>query len=52
MPKKIRELRSQLRKAGLKLEPGKGSHGNWSHPLIDKPFTISGKDGDDARPYQ
>ena len=52
MPKKIRELRSQLRKAGFTLDPGKGSHGNWSHPLLETPFTISGNDGDDAQRYQ
>jgi len=52
MPRKIRELRSQLRKAGLILTPGKGSHGNWSHPNLEEPFTISGNDGDDAKPYQ
>ena len=52
MPKKIRQLRGELRKAGYTLDPGKGSHGNWSHPLAAKPITISGSDGDDAQPYQ
>ena len=52
MPKKIRELRNQLRKAGFTWKPGKGSHGSWSHPLIDTPLTISGKDGADAQIYQ
>jgi predicted RNA binding protein YcfA (HicA-like mRNA interferase family) len=32
MPKKIRELRSQLRKAGFHSRPGKGSHEKWYHP--------------------
>ncbi|WP_413168435.1 type II toxin-antitoxin system HicA family toxin [Capilliphycus salinus ALCB114379] len=30
----------------------KGSHSRWIHPLLpDQPITISGKDGDDAKPY-
>ena len=54
MPKKIRELRQLVRKAGFTLEPGrgKGSHSMWYHPLLPKPVVISGKDGSDAKRYQ
>jgi predicted RNA binding protein YcfA (HicA-like mRNA interferase family) len=52
MPKKIRELKSSLRKAGFRWRPGKGSHTIWEHPLAEKSVTISGKDGADAKRYQ
>lgn len=52
MPKKIRELKAMLKKAGFRWRPGKGSHTNWEHPLASKPVTLSGNDGRDARPYQ
>ena len=52
MPKKIRELKKILLKAGFSYRQGKGSHTFWNHPLIlDEPITISGKDGDDAKLY-
>jgi predicted RNA binding protein YcfA (HicA-like mRNA interferase family) len=52
MPKKVRELKAILRKAGFRWRPGKGSHTVWEHPLADKSVTLSGNDGQDARPYQ
>jgi predicted RNA binding protein YcfA (HicA-like mRNA interferase family) len=52
MPKKIRELKAMLKKAGFRWRPGKGSHTIWEHPLADKPITMSGNDGQDARRYQ
>mgnify|MGYP005853153569 CR=1 FL=1 len=52
MPKKIRELKSLLLKAGFVCEPGKGSHTKWSHSLLVGKLTLSGKDGDDAKRYQ
>lgn len=52
MPKKIRELKSMLRKAGFEMRSGKGSHTVWSHAMIVESITISGNDGDDAKPYQ
>lgn len=52
MPKKIRELKSILRKAGFTYSPGKGSHTKWSHPLLPGKLTLSGKDGADAKVYQ
>jgi predicted RNA binding protein YcfA (HicA-like mRNA interferase family) len=36
MPKKIRELKAMLRKAGFRWRPGKGSHTIWEHPLASK----------------
>jgi predicted RNA binding protein YcfA (HicA-like mRNA interferase family) len=52
MPKKIRELKGLLFRAGFVWEPGKGSHTKWSHPLLSGKLTLSGKDGADAKPYQ
>jgi predicted RNA binding protein YcfA (HicA-like mRNA interferase family) len=52
MPKKIRELKASLRKAGFRWRPGKGSHTIWEHPLAEKSITLSGNDGRDARRYQ
>ena len=45
MPKKIRELKSLLKKAGFIYRSAKGSHTRWYHPLLpEDPITISGKD--------
>jgi predicted RNA binding protein YcfA (HicA-like mRNA interferase family) len=52
MPAKIRDLISQLEQAGFRDRGGKGSHRNFVHPDLVKPITISGKMGDDAKPYQ
>ncbi len=52
VPKKIRELKRLMLKAGFTYEPGKGSHTKWSHVLLSGKVTLSGKDGDDAKPYQ
>lgn len=52
MPKKIRELKRLLLKAGFTWESGKGSHTKWSHPLLPGKLTLSGNDGADAKPYQ
>lgn len=52
MPPKIRELKAALRGAGFTDRPGKGSHTVWGHPLLRRRVTLSGNDGDDAKPYQ
>ncbi|MGI0479605.1 type II toxin-antitoxin system HicA family toxin [Geminocystis sp. CENA526] len=52
MPKKIRELKSMLLKAGFTYRSGKGSHTVWNHPLLENSLTLSGKDGADANRYQ
>jgi len=42
-----------MRRAGCDWRPGKGSHTHWTHELVpDDSVTLSGKDGDDAKPYQ
>lgn len=54
MPRKIRQLKADLRKAGFVLdaERGKGSHSWWYHPQLPAAVvTLSGKDGDDAQPF-
>jgi predicted RNA binding protein YcfA (HicA-like mRNA interferase family) len=53
MPKKIRELKQNLSKAGFVLQKGrgKGSHSYWVHPAISSPLIMPGKDGDDAPRY-
>lgn len=52
MPRKIRELKAQLRRAGFAIERSRGSHAAWKHPLIPDAVVLSGNDGDDAKPYQ
>lgn len=55
MPRKIRQLRSDLRSAGFVLnrKRGKGSHTVWEHPDVGAALvTVSGQDGADAKPYQ
>jgi predicted RNA binding protein YcfA (HicA-like mRNA interferase family) len=51
MPRKIRQLIRDLKKAGFSERPGKGSHRNFDHPQGPR-VTISGREGDDAKPYQ
>ena len=51
MPKKIRELKSLLLKAGFTYQPAKGSHTKWKHSKLSKAIIIPGKDGDDAKMY-
>ena len=54
MPKKIRELKKELRQVGwyLLTGGGKGSHMKWRHPLAPHSITLSGNDGADAKPRQ
>jgi len=52
MPQKVRELIARLEKAGFVNRGGKGSHRNYVHPDLDKPVTISGSPGEDAKHYQ
>jgi predicted RNA binding protein YcfA (HicA-like mRNA interferase family) len=51
MPRKIRQLKADLRAEGCMMRPGKGSHTVWGHPLVPDTLTIPGNDGDDAKPY-
>jgi hypothetical protein len=53
MPKKIRELKAMLKKAGFHWRPGKGDHTFWEHSVHpDVTVTVSGNDGADAKRYQ
>ena len=54
MPKKIRELKAMLQRAGWVQIPGagKGSHTKWWHPNVLRRLTLSGRDGNDADHYQ
>jgi len=53
MPKKIRELKGMLRRAGWNQIPGgKGSHTKWAHRKVRRRVILSGNDGDDARRKQ
>lgn len=51
MPRKLRQLINDLEKAGFANRGGKGSHRNFLHEN-GATLTISGKLGDDAKPYQ
>jgi predicted RNA binding protein YcfA (HicA-like mRNA interferase family) len=52
MPRKVRELISDLKRAGFVDRGGKGGHRNLVHAKVKKPVTISGNEGDDAKSYQ
>jgi predicted RNA binding protein YcfA (HicA-like mRNA interferase family) len=53
MPRKIRELISDLQHAGFQLVAGgKGSHRKFQHPQLQGSVILSGQDGADAGHYQ
>lgn len=53
MPRKIRELKQMLRKAGwLQVIGGKGSHSKWKHEKVARTLILSGNEGADAKPPQ
>jgi predicted RNA binding protein YcfA (HicA-like mRNA interferase family) len=53
MPRKIRQLVSDLERAGFASSPGgRGSHRKFRHPRFAGAVILSGKDGDDAQHYQ
>jgi predicted RNA binding protein YcfA (HicA-like mRNA interferase family) len=53
MPRKIRQLKADLRKAGAYQASQEGSHTKWKHALVPESLLIlSGHDGEDAKPYQ
>jgi predicted RNA binding protein YcfA (HicA-like mRNA interferase family) len=51
MPRKVRQLISDLEKAGFENRGGKGSHRNFMHPKGVR-VTISGHPVDGAKRYQ
>jgi predicted RNA binding protein YcfA (HicA-like mRNA interferase family) len=52
MPRKIRELIADLKKAGFGMDRQKGSHRQFKHPAFQGTVTLSGAEGDDAKTYQ
>lgn len=55
MPRTIRQLKADLRRAGFRELPrrGKGNHSYWIHPEVSTAQpNLAGKDGANARPYQ
>lgn len=54
MPRKVRELASDLERAGCRVVKGagKGSHRKYVHPKLKGFVLISGRPGDDAQHYQ
>ena len=54
MPPKVRDLIAELKSHGF-IEirgGGKGSHRKFEHPEVHEAVTVSGKAGEDAKPYQ
>ena len=51
MPRKIKELIRDLKRAGFVHRGGKGSHRRFQHPTGAR-MTLSGNSGDDAKAYQ
>ena len=49
MPRKVRELVRDLKKAGWYLDRQKVSHRVFKHPKLGEHVSLSGADGDDAR---
>jgi len=52
MPRKIRELISDLEKSGFVNRGGKSSHRNFLHPKCPYVVRLSGNPGADALPYE
>jgi predicted RNA binding protein YcfA (HicA-like mRNA interferase family) len=51
MPRKIRDLIREQKRAGFVNRGGKGDHRNYQHAKGGR-VTLSGSLGDDAKPYQ
>jgi len=52
VPRKIRQLISDLEKEGFVNRGGKGSHRNFVHAASGTNLTLSGQSGADAKMYQ
>lgn len=54
MPRKVRQLLADYRRAGFMIvaSGGKGGHRKAIHPLLPGSVTISGQEGADADHYQ
>ena len=51
MPRKVRQLIADLKRAGFADRGGQGSHRNFTHPKGWR-VTLSGQPGEDAKRYQ
>jgi predicted RNA binding protein YcfA (HicA-like mRNA interferase family) len=51
MPRKVRQIRADLRALGFTMIRQVGSHQTWAHPSGVQ-VLLAGKDGDDAQHYQ
>ncbi len=53
MPRKLRELRRDLRRHGYAIDRQTGSHQIWEHPDVPGfAVNLAGRDGADAQRYQ
>ena len=53
MPRKVRQLRADLRRAGWDVVRQAGSHQIWKHALLPGvEVNLAGQDGADAHRYQ
>jgi predicted RNA binding protein YcfA (HicA-like mRNA interferase family) len=52
MPRKLRQLRADLKAAGAYIKTQEGSHQKWTHPQTNAVMILAGKDGKDAQSYQ
>lgn len=53
MPRKLRELRADLRRAAFAIDRTTGSHETWESRFDSSiRVTVAGQDGADAKPYQ
>ena len=53
MPRKLRELRADLRAGGFMIDHQTGSHQIWRHgDNSEITVNLAGNDGSDAKPYQ
>ena len=53
MPRKLRQLQADLRRAGAYEHATVGDHTKWKHDLVPGTLMeLAGAPGDDAKPYQ
>ncbi len=52
MPRKLRQLRADLKAAGAYIKTQEGSHQKWVHPQTNAIMVLAGKDSKDAQIYQ
>ncbi len=52
MPRKVRQIRADLRRAGFAVIRQEGSHQTWRHDPTGAQVGLAGADGADAKRYQ